>query len=1446
MAKLRILTVEDEDTGLRQALGDGVTASCVRDRAGLEGALVDADWDVVVCDLSSARVSADMVLDAVRARRPYIPVIAVVESLGEEAVADLMRAGARDVVLKANVARLRAAVKRETDAREESTNALRDAQRLLESVSSNIPGDIFRRVLHSGGRISYPFFSSNFLKAMGISAAEASSHPGLFRDRTHPEDQAAYEAAYAESTRTLSKVDHVRRVKLPTSEYRWVRTIAQPRRVDGTVIWDGVALDVTREFEAETARQKAHERLADGIEAIPDAFALFDAADRLVTCNQKYREAGPAYADKIVPGTRFEDILDLWLKDNPQNMAEGKTALWKAERMARHRNPSGPFEIKLADGRVWRIQESKTRLGDIVHLRTDITNRVAREREFALRSAQFDLILDAVDQGIMLLDKASNIAAMNRRARELLDVPPELTRPGTPVERLLRFNAERGEYGPVTVEAAMGRMFALIRSPTPSVVERTRPNGTVLEVRNNPAFDGGFVGVYTDITERKRAELALRESVARLEGLAANLPGVLYQRIRRADGRFDVSYVSEGFERLWGYTAAEVKADPSVFLEKTFVDGSASIVDAMEESLRTMQPFVWSGPERAKDGRIIWTQTLGRPRQLPNGDVAWDGISFDISEQRRVEEELRQSKARLESLAENLPGVVYQRIRHADGHVTYPYLSKGAQEIYGYTAEELMADSAPFRNAAVPEDQEWHDKGADLSAESMQPWIWEGRIRRKDGRIRWVHVHARPRALPEGAVAWDGVVLDITDRIRAEQAARENANQIESLAANLPGIVYRRVQHPGGRVEFPFISPSVRDLFGYTAKELMADPTPFQQVASAEEQKEHDEAAARSAEALKPWQTECRIRHRDGTIKWIHISAQPHRRDDGAIVWDGVTLDISDRKFAELELGARARQQAAVVALGQRALAMEALSVLFDAAAETVARTLGITLASILELDPRRETLRLVAGYGWPESAIGKATFPNLESVPAGHALKTRRPVIITDLAGDSRFRAPAALKAQGVVSGLSIVIGPPERPFGTLSAFTRARREFSAQDADFLRAVANVLAAAVEREHTEQERWKLSSVVEQSPNAIAIADAKGSIEYANHALEAMMGFSREEFVGKHTLQWANRRSRDERSRMIRDTVFSGGIWREEHQDRKKNGEVFWCREMILGIKDSVGRIANVTSIREDVTERKQVEAQLAQGSKLSTLGEMASGLTHELNQPLNIIRMAADSCLILMEENAIDEDHWKQQLEVISGQTERMAEIINHMRIFSRKDRVEVEPFDPSNSVRAAVRLISEQLRLSEIGLSTSIPATCRPVLGHPLRLEQVVINLLNNAKDAVLEHRARSAGHGGIELELVDDRKANTIGIHITDTGGGIAHDVIEHIFEPFYTTKDPGKGTGLGLSIVYAIVTSMGGAISAMNTKLGVRFTVSLPVDPGFGSKRERRAIKRGGAA
>ena len=277
---------------------------------------------------------------------------------------------------------------------------------------------------------------------------------------------------------------------------------------------------------------------------------------------------------------------------------------------------------------------------------------------------------------------------------------------------------------------------------------------------------------------------------------------------------------------------------------------------------------------------------------------------------------------------------------------------------------------------------------------------------------------------------------------------------------------------------------------------------------------------------------------------------------------------------------------------------------------------------------------------------------------------------------------------------------------------------------------------------------------------------------------------------------------------------------------RRENGDVIW------------------DGIALDITEEKEAEAQLIQASKLATLGEMASGIAHELNQPLTVIGMSAELSLMGMEEGAFDVEFVRRKLETIVGQKERMAGIINHMRLFSRKDETTLEPFNPLESVSGAVRLIGQQLHASGIELEEELPVSSRHVSGHPSQLEQVVLNLLTNARDAVLATSAAS-GNGSpaprVRVSLVDDKRRKTVAISVADNGGGIPEPALQRIFDPFFTTKTDGQGTGLGLSISYSIIDAMGGRIEAENTDDGAMFRITLPVSA-HGSGAVARPPKR----
>lgn len=289
---------------------------------------------------------------------------------------------------------------------------------------------------------------------------------------------------------------------------------------------------------------------------------------------------------------------------------------------------------------------------------------------------------------------------------------------------------------------------------------------------------------------------------------------------------------------------------------------------------------------------------------------------------------------------------------------------------------------------------------------------------------------------------------------------------------------------------------------------------------------------------------------------------------------------------------------------------------------------------------------------------------------------------------------------------------------------------------------------------------------------------------------------------------------------------------------------------VLVPVRDGGGRIVQILGSARDITDRKRLQEELVQTSKLATLGTLAAGMAHEMSQPLNIIRIWAENALLRLRDGEVDKARLDKVLTIVADQTERMGRIIDHMRTFSRRDGGGTQLFDPAESVRAAVELIAHQFALENVEVVTDIETGRAVTRGRPLQLEQVIINLLSNAHDAIVERRAGAAGgtndppggNGRIEVHARVGTDAGTTVITVTDDGGGIDPEVLPRIFDPFFTTKEVGKGAGLGLSIGYGIIDSMNGRIEATNLdhgdgRRGVRFTITLPVSRPSATEMER---------
>jgi len=246
-----------------------------------------------------------------------------------------------------------------------------------------------------------------------------------------------------------------------------------------------------------------------------------------------------------------------------------------------------------------------------------------------------------------------------------------------------------------------------------------------------------------------------------------------------------------------------------------------------------------------------------------------------------------------------------------------------------------------------------------------------------------------------------------------------------------------------------------------------------------------------------------------------------------------------------------------------------------------------------------------------------------------------------------------------------------------------------------------------------------------------------------------------------------------------------------------------------------------------DNSGARRKDLAMQQLSKLATLGEVATGLSHEMNQPLNVIRLAAENATAALQESG-DIGHALEKLKKIVFQTERAGRVIDHMRSFARRDVRPIVQHDPWEAINGALNIIGEQLRLAGIDLIVNARPSVYMVRCNQENLEQVLLNLLSNARDAIIEKAAvEGSGWPRIIDIYLGSARDGTVQLSVTDTGGGIPADMAANIFEPFFTTKPAGKGTGLGLPLSRSIIRDNGGEITTINVGDGARFIVNLPL-------------------
>ncbi|MFH1479642.1 MAG: ATP-binding protein [Pseudomonadota bacterium] len=372
-----------------------------------------------------------------------------------------------------------------------------------------------------------------------------------------------------------------------------------------------------------------------------------------------------------------------------------------------------------------------------------------------------------------------------------------------------------------------------------------------------------------------------------------------------------------------------------------------------------------------------------------------------------------------------------------------------------------------------------------------------------------------------------------------------------------------------------------------------------------------------------------------------------------------------------------------------------------------------------------------------------------------------------------------------------------------------------------------NMVEASEAQLKESEERYRY--LFDYDPNCIFVLEPETyKILDVNSRVLDIYGYDKEELLGKTFM--------DLGTHHYVNGVLSGEkavpvIWSSVYpqiRHIRKDGTPFYVNVYVCQRRRSLKYGIITTTV--DITEMLEKESQLIQAGKMSTLGEMATGVAHELNQPLSVIKTASS----FLKKKVTKKEPIKEEIlltlsEEIDSHVDRASRIINHLREFGRKSEVVKEGVQVNEAISRALEIFSQQLKLRQIEVVKDFQEDLPPILGDFNRLEQVFVNLLINARDAIEEKWVQAGRRDGEKKIILKTRvKDRNIMIEIMDTGIGIPKSILDKIFEPFFTTKKVGKGTGLGLSISYGIVQDYDGTIHVETQEgVGSKFIIRFPI-------------------
>jgi PAS domain S-box-containing protein len=1123
------------------------------------------------------------------------------------------------------------------------------------------------------------------------------------------------------------------------------------------------AKDITEEKQAEEKLRESEEKYRTILESVTEGYYEIDLAGNLAFFNDSLCQTLGYTRDELL-GMNNRQYMD---EENAEKVYQIFNEVYRTGKPYTRAD----WDIIRKDGAKLSVSSSVSLIRDsqgkplgFRGLSRDITEQKKAAEELRQSEEKYRTILENVVEGYYEVDLAGNFTLVNDAICRNL---------GYTRDEMIGMN-NRDYMDKQTAKKVLERFAKVYTTGQPArgfEFEIIRKDGTKLWISSSVSLmtdpqgePTGFRGVVRDITEEKRAEEKLRQSEEEYRNLFERATDAVFTTDMR--GRFTSG--NRRAEEICGYNREEL-------MEKSFT----SLISRKE--IRRMQnifqeiikgkPATFEVDIKDKSGNLVPLEvsatSIVRKGRKTVGMLA---MARDITERRQAQEKLQKSEERYRSLFETATDGIFTM----DLQTRFTSGNRKAEEMCGYSRDELIGEYATI---ILPEEEIPRMADAFKKVLRGETDTYETRIITKNGELLPVEVTSSPIEIDGKIIGTMGMARDITERKRAEQTLRESEEKYRQLTEEINDAIYTVDQD--GNVTY--VSPVIEWLTGYSPSKMMGRS--FAEFMHEEDLPHAIESFERTLSGQST-EGEYRFYTKSGEIRWLGASNRPIFTRDGVVGARGTLTDITERKLAEI--------------------ASEEARTRFEDLFETANELIITTDTEGWILHVNKEVERF-SGYSKKEligQSILKIAYP--EDTPKYIQFWKD---ILDGLTPRYHLRG---FSKTGNISHL----------LASANAVT--------QDGKIVEIQYNAKDITEEKQAEEKLREsekKYRTILENMTEGYYEVDLNGNFTFFNGAMCQIVGYTRDELMGMNNRKGMPKETARRVYQTFNKVYTTGKPARGvDWEVIRKDGTKRFVEASASLIRDSEGKPIGFRGIVRDTTARKQMEAekneleQRAQlASRLSIVGEMASGIVHEVNNPLTSVIGFAE----MLASKDLPEDA-KEYVMIINNEGKRVASIAGRLLNFARHQKPETSYTDINELIQSTLDLQSYEMTTGNIKVTTELDPHLPKTMADPGQLQQVFLNIMLNARTAM--RAAHGGGKFSVKTQVLDD----TIQISLKDNGPGIPKRNLKRIFDPFFTTRKTGEGTGLGLSICQGIINSHNGKIYAESTPgKGATFVIELPV-------------------